>query len=98
MNVPMFYPVFEDGQVLTSGLLNDIIDYVEPQQRLTRSKLVGIGIVCGLQPDWNATTRTLRLSRGVAGASAAYLIAADQGGLGRFRPSTHPIPSGPGAA
>jgi hypothetical protein len=26
MDVPMFYPVFENGQVLTSALLNDIID------------------------------------------------------------------------
>src|SRR5262245_10445116 len=97
MNVPMFYPVFEDGQVLTSGLLNDIIDYVEPQQRLTRSKLVGIGIVCGLQPDWNATTRTLRLSRGVAVTSEGYLIAEDEVVFDRFRPYTVPIPSGPAA-
>jgi hypothetical protein len=97
MNVPMFYPVFEDGQVLTSGLLNDIIDYVEPQERLTRSKLVGIGIVCGLTPDWNAAARTLRLSRGVAVTSEGYLIAEDEVVFDRFRPYTVPIPSGPTA-
>ena len=97
MNVPMFYPVFENGQVLTSGLLNDIIDYVEPQERLTRSKLVGIGIVCGLKPDWNAAARTLRLSRGVAVTSEGYLIAEDEVIFDRFRPYTVPIPSGPTA-
>ena len=97
MDVPMFYPVFENGQVLTSSLLNDIIDYLEPQDRLTRSRLVGVGIVCGLKPDWDAGGRTLRLSRGVAVTSEGHLIAEDETVFDRVRPYTVPIPSGPTA-
>ena len=41
------YPVFESGQVLTSRHLNDLVEYLDEQDRLTRNKLVGIGIVCG---------------------------------------------------
>ena len=97
MNIQTFYPVFEDGQVLTSGHLNEIIDYLEPQDRLTRSRLTGIGIVCGLEPDWNAAAKTLTLSCGVAVTSEGYLIAEDEVVLNRFRPYTVPIPSGSGA-
>ena len=97
MDVPMFYPVFENGQVLTSALLNDIIDYLEPQDRLTRSRLVGVGIVCGLKPDWDAGGRTLKLSRGVAVTSEGHLIAEDETVFDRVRPYTVPIPSAPTA-
>jgi len=97
MDVPMFYPVFENGQVLTSSLLNHIIDYLEPQDRLTRSRLVGVGIVCGLKPDWDAGGRTLKLSRGVAVTSEGHLIAEDETVFDRVRPYTVPIPSGPTA-
>ncbi len=94
MDTQTFYPVFENGQVLTSDHLNDIVDYLEPQDRLTRSRLVGIGIVCGLEPDWDAKSRTLTLSHGVAVTSEGYLIAEDAVVLDRFRPYTVPIPSG----
>ena len=43
------FPVFEANQVLTSGHLNDVFDYLDEQTRLTRSNLIGIGIVCGLE-------------------------------------------------
>lgn len=42
------YPIFENGQALTSTHLNDMFDYLEEQERLTRIKLIGSGIVCGL--------------------------------------------------
>ena len=93
MDTQTFYPVFENGQVLTSEHLNDIVDYLEPQNRLTRSRLVGIGIVCGLEPDWNSSARTLTLSHGVAVTSEGYLIAENAVVLDRFRPYTVPIPS-----
>ncbi|NJM91692.1 MAG: hypothetical protein HC861_02670, partial [Rhodospirillaceae bacterium] len=97
MNIHTFYPVFESGQVLTSKHLNDIVDYLEPQDRLTRTGLTGIGIVCGFVPDWNATESTLTLSCGVAVTSEGYLIAEEQVVLNRSRPYLVPIPSSPDA-
>ena len=52
MEIQTFYPVFENGQVLTSQHLNDIVDYLEPQDRQSRSRLTGIGVICGFEPDW----------------------------------------------
>ena len=97
MDIQTFYPVFENGQVLTPEHLNDIVDYLEPQDRLTRTRLTGIGFVCGSEPDWNAAAKTLTLSCCVAVTSEGYLIAEDEVVLDRFRPYTVPIPSGPDA-
>jgi len=90
MTIQTFYPVFENGQVLTSASLNDIIDYVEPQDRLTRSRLVGIGVVCGLEADWSGGVLTL--SKGVAITSEGYLITEDGVALDRARPYNVPQP------
>lgn len=97
MDIQTFYPVFETGQVLTSEQLNDIIDYLEPQDRTTRANLSGIGILCGLHPDWNAAAGTLALSRGVAVTSMGHLIVEDHTAFDRVRPYEVPIPSGPTA-
>ena len=91
MTIQAFYPVFANGQVLTSGHLNNIVTYLEPQDRLTRSNLIGIGIACGLDVDWKAPN--LDLSAGVAVTSEGYLITQDAVRLDRFRPYTVPVPS-----
>jgi hypothetical protein len=95
MNIPSFFPVFENGQVLTSGNLNDIVSYLEPQGRLTRARLIGIGVVCGLQPDWAGGVLTL--SKGVAVTSEGYLIAEDEAVFNRARPYLVPVPDNPDA-
>lgn len=97
MNIQTFYPVFENGQVLTSEHLNDIVDYLEPQDRLSRTRLTGIGIVCGFELDWDSRRRILTLSCGAAVTSAGYLIAEDEVALDRVRPYTVPVPSAPDA-
>lgn len=66
------FPVFEANQVLTSGHLNDVFDYLDQQERLTRSHLVGIGIVCGL--EIKLTGGTIALSKGCGVTSEGYLI------------------------
>lgn len=98
MDIQTFYPVFESGQVLTSQRLNEIIDYLEPQDRISRSHLTGIGILCGLQPDWNPASRRLGLSRGVAVTSEGYLLIEDAGLFDRVRPYRVPVPSGDGVS
>ena len=42
------YSIFEKDQVLTAMQLNSVSDYFEDQLRLTRSQMLGVGIVCGL--------------------------------------------------
>lgn len=43
------YSVFEDNQVLTAEQLNSIGHYFDYQDRLTRTCLLGVGVVCGLE-------------------------------------------------
>lgn len=45
------YRIFEKDQVLTHDQLNSIASYLDDQARLTRVKLLGVGIVCGLRPS-----------------------------------------------
>ncbi|UYQ93539.1 hypothetical protein MKQ68_00295 [Chitinophaga horti] len=40
---------FEDNQVLTASQLNNLVRYFDYQDRLTRTRLLGAGIVCGLK-------------------------------------------------
>ncbi len=93
MDMQTFHPVFESGQVLTSTLLNDIIGFLEPQDRATRTSLSGIGIVCGLRPDWNDENNTLGLSRGIAVTSAGHLLIEDDSHFDRCRRYTLPLAS-----
>ena len=66
------FPVFEANQVLTSGHLNDVFDYLDQQERETRSYLIGIGIVCGLEIALSGSTITV--SKGCGVTSEGYLI------------------------
>ena len=43
------YSRFVKDQVLTEVQLNEVIDFFEDQHRLTRTCLIGTGIVCGLE-------------------------------------------------
>ena len=45
---PIEYIVYEPDQVLTNDHLNETFNYLDQQNRWTRNKLIGIGIVCGL--------------------------------------------------
>jgi hypothetical protein len=73
------YPSFQANQVLTREALNNLANYLEQQNRLTRQKLIGIGIVCGL--DVNLTNNddniTITITKGVGLTSEGYLICLD---------------------
>src|SRR5512133_117811 len=58
------YSRFVKDQVLTEVQLNEIIDFFEDQHRITRTCLIGTGIVCGLHLRRNA--KSISLSDGVA--------------------------------
>ena len=58
--------------MLTNDHLNEMFDYLDVQERLTRNKLIGIGIVCGLDIDNKGTT--INISKGCGVTSKGYLI------------------------
>jgi hypothetical protein len=60
------YSRFVKDQVLTEVQLNEIIDFFEDQHRVTRTCLIGTGIVCGLPLTRHASTRVVRLGAGAA--------------------------------
>lgn len=85
------YPIFQANQVLTSGHLNDLVDYLDEQTRLTRANLIGVGIVCGLEITLDSTGATLTLSKGCGVTSEGYLIVEPEDiSLVAYRPYTLP--------
>lgn len=66
------YPEFVPDQVLTSDHLNNLFDYLDEQERMTRANLLGIGIVCGLEVKTESNVITV--TKGVGVTSAGYLI------------------------
>jgi hypothetical protein len=72
---PNNYIVFEPDQVLTNDHLNEMFNYLDQQNRWTRNKLIGIGIVCGL--DIVQHTGTIEITKGCGVTSQGYLIVQD---------------------
>jgi hypothetical protein len=66
------YIIFEADQVLTNDHLNKLFDYLDIQERLTRNKLIGIGIVCGMQISY--LPNSINISKGCGVTSKGYLI------------------------
>jgi len=64
-DIRTFYSVFEKDQVLTHDQLNTVAEYFEDQTRLTRIKLLGVGIVCGLRASVKGTLVTVSKGAGV---------------------------------
>ena len=72
------HPIFEADQVLTSAHLNEMFNYLEEQGRLSRAKLIGSGIVCGLDvslEDAGQGVTSVVISKGAGLSSKGYLIA-----------------------
>lgn len=69
---PNEYLVFEADQVLTNDHLNQMFYYLDQQNRWTRNKLIGIGIVCGL--DIIQLPGIIEITKGCGITSQGYLI------------------------
>ena len=67
------YPIFEPNQVLNHTHLNGLRDYLEEQGRLTRSQLIGIGVVCGLEVSLKSKNH-ISLSKGCGITSKGFLL------------------------
>ncbi len=68
------YPEFVPDQLLTSGNLNELFGYLENQERVTRTHLLGIGIVCGLEVKTDPSGTRLTITRGCGVTSDGYLV------------------------
>lgn len=66
------YPVFEPNQLLTSSHLNQLRNYLDTQDRLSRVKLVGMGIVCGLEVTYENDQITISAGTGIT--SEGFLV------------------------
>lgn len=73
---PEILPLFQPNQVLTYEHLNNLKDFLFQQERYTRNKLIGSGIVCGLSFDWITlgVNAEVVIQEGVATTSAGYLM------------------------
>ena len=72
MSIANTFPVFEPDQVLTNKHLNDMFNYLDEQDRLTRCKLLGSGIVCGL--DISHTAAQINITKGCGLTTQGYII------------------------
>ncbi|MDB5033876.1 MAG: hypothetical protein JWQ98_1117 [Chlorobi bacterium] len=88
------YTVFEHDQVLTHTQLNSVADYADDQIRLTRIKLVGVGIACGLRVS--LTGNVVALGRGVGVTTDGDLMYLDSDALyTQFKPYDNSYPAYP---
>jgi hypothetical protein len=67
------YPVFEADQVLSQKHLNNVVSYLEEQDRLSRTGLIGMGIVCGLEIS-HPQPNQIKIGCGTAVTSLGYEI------------------------
>lgn len=72
--VQVEFPKFVADQLLTSDNLNQLFGYLDEQNRITRTNLIGIGIVCGLQLQVNNAKTSVTITKGCGVTSEGYLI------------------------
>jgi hypothetical protein len=80
------FPKFVPDQLLTSEDLNRFFGYLDEQNRMTRTNLLGIGIVCGLQLHVNNASTAVTITRGCGVTSEGYLIAVDTRTYSQYKP------------
>lgn len=79
------YPVFENNQVLTADQLNSVRAYLDEQTRITRTYLIGTGIVCGLEVTLQKAQNRIHISKGTGVTSEGFLISLGDCNLEYFR-------------
>ena len=70
------YPFFRKGQVLKNTDLNDMVDYLDQQNRFTRVLVVGSGIFSGLEIDIDndVQNRSIKITQGFGLSSDGFII------------------------
>ncbi|MEZ4774819.1 MAG: hypothetical protein R3D00_16660 [Bacteroidia bacterium] len=91
-SIQNYYPSFVPNQVLTDTQLNELRSFLDQQDHLTRNRLIGTGIVCGLHASYTATEKKLdqeshviSLSSGLGITSDGFLIELGAATFSRYR-------------
>jgi hypothetical protein len=79
------YPDFVPDQLLTSEDLNSLFHYLDEQGRMTRTNLVGVGIVCGLELRTKPGGDAIVLTKGTGVTTEGYLVSFDETEFSRVR-------------
>lgn len=88
------YTVFEKDQVLTHDQLNSVADYADDQIRLSRVRLGGVGVACGLRVSLSGAT--VRVTGGVGVTTDGDLLYLDDDTtFNRWRPYDRSFPAYP---
>ncbi|MEZ0128365.1 hypothetical protein AB9T88_00510 [Flavobacterium sp. LBUM151] len=61
--ITTLYRKFTKNQVLTEGHLNEIVDYFDDQDRISRIGLSGVGIICGFQVSYNEAAKNISITQ-----------------------------------
>ena len=69
------YSKFNKNQVLTETQLNGFLDYFDDQDRLTRTSLSGVGIVCGFKVNYNPEDHSVVVTQGRGVTTDGDLVA-----------------------
>lgn len=75
---PISFPEFVADQLLTADNLNSLFHYLDVQERGTRTNLIGIGIVCGLEVTVNTAGTEVTISKGCGITTKGYLVRWDE--------------------
>jgi hypothetical protein len=88
------YPIFENNQVLTSSQLNELVAYLDEQNRVTRANLLGTGIACGFELQMNTSLipNELTIFQGMGITSQGFLITEGDCVVKRYR--EYKLPAG----
>jgi len=62
--ITTLYRKFTKNQVLTEGHLNEIVDFFDDQDRISRIGLSGVGIICGFQVSYNEPVKMVTITQG----------------------------------
>ena len=85
------FTIFEKNQVLTHEQLNDLGQYLDDQERLTRVAAIGVGVGCGLRPS--IVERRVRVTKGVGITTDGDLFRfAEDVVFNRFKPYDEAAP------
>lgn len=87
--ISMEYHTFRQDQVLTHKQLNDLISYFEDQDRLTRTCLMGVGLVCGLGISYNPAEPSVTVGKGCGVTTDGDLLVMDNSLFRHFREYTN---------
>lgn len=87
--ITMDYHAFRQDQVLTDKQLNRVINYFEDQDRLTRTCLTGVGLVCGLGVNYKSQEPSIKVNKGCAVTTDGDLVVMEANTYRDFRAYTN---------